>query len=498
MFQFTRPQGARLSLTTSSLCFHVVSIHAPARGATPCAHTFRPDGHCFNSRARKGRDGVSTGAADFFASFNSRARKGRDPARVAATSHVTRFNSRARKGRDNALHGLVARIKVSIHAPARGATPICAGKHTGIDVSIHAPARGATAARPPYARRAPLFQFTRPQGARQLALMVISKILPFQFTRPQGARQVLQYLRSLSFGFQFTRPQGARRFAKLNQDRGAAFQFTRPQGARRPRRRTARRARRFNSRARKGRDQDQGALSRLLVVSIHAPARGATGPCYDTWYFHVVSIHAPARGATANCRHRGTQDAVSIHAPARGATKSSGYVARYAKFQFTRPQGARRVTHNTVWCQSAVSIHAPARGATGRTHRRGGAHGRFNSRARKGRDVGSLEGAANLAAFQFTRPQGARPGRARLVRDERAVSIHAPARGATWRTAWTAWRATCFNSRARKGRDFVPAGGGRFALVSIHAPARGATADKADDNAVLRVSIHAPARGATA
>jgi len=56
-----------------------------------------------------------------------------------------------------------------------------------------------------------------------------------------------------------------------------------------------------------------------------------------------------------------------------------------------------------------------------------------------------------------------------------AVSIHAPARGAT--------------------RD-RPALTQRF-IVSIHAPARGATEYDALTEAFRKVSIHAPARGAT-
>ena len=36
----------------------------------------------------------------------------------------------------------------------------------------------------------------------------------------------------------------------------------------------------------------------------------------------LVSIHAPARGATAYVKKTGKTAAVSIHAPARGATRS--------------------------------------------------------------------------------------------------------------------------------------------------------------------------------
>ena len=164
--------------------------------------------------------------------------------------------------------------------------------------------------------------------------------------------------------------------------------------------------------------------------------------------------------------------------------------------------------------------------------------------------------------FQSTRPQGARHRdtrpfptrpcfnpRARKGRDplrptnspNNAVSIHAPARGATEislddvypdefqstrpqgaRPALAAKRAAgskCFNPRARKGRDQGGRRGREAHGVSIHAPARGATcprkladalhefqstrpqgarlAQELRHYAVYGVSIHAPARGAT-
>ena len=55
------------------------------------------------------------------------------------------------------------------------------------------------------------------------------------------------------------------------------------------------------------------------------------------------------------------------------------------------------------------------------------------------------------------------------------VSIHAPARGATFHPVFSCFTTTGFNPRAREGRDrhafWFDAGG----VVSIHAPARGAT-----------------------
>ena len=166
-----------------------------------------------------------------------------------------------------------------------------------------------------------------------------------------------------------------------------------------------------------------------------------------------VSIHAPARGATWASRGARPYTRVSIHAPARGATGvSDADLAEAAAFQFTRPQGARQ-----------SSSHAES------------LHNCFNSRARKGRDQRGALVTMPEGWFQFTRPQGARRGRSLQREDHRGpVSIHAPARGATPSAETVAFvrtfqftrpqgarhlsvllyqRRSCFNSRARKGRD---------------------------------------------
>ena len=101
----------------------------------------------------------------------------------------------------------------------------------------------------------------------------------------------------------------------------------------------------------------------IIVVSIHAPTRGATTKNIPPGYNTYVSIHAPTRGATRftashsngnrfNPRtHEGcdiarnnllTKDWVSIHAPTRGATFCRLFLN----------------------CFQQVSIHAPTRGAT--------------------------------------------------------------------------------------------------------------------------------------
>ncbi len=99
-FQSTRPHGARHRYQHPGPNPSVVSIHAPARGATSSA------------------------------SFGSLIRTG--------------FNPRARTGRDGKTRQIGGKPPVSIHAPARGATALGAHPDDALAVSIHAPARGAT------------------------------------------------------------------------------------------------------------------------------------------------------------------------------------------------------------------------------------------------------------------------------------------------------------------------------------------------------------------
>ena len=124
---------------------------------------------------------------------------------------------------------------------------------------------------------------------------------------------------------------------------------------------------------------------------------------------------------------------VSIHAPARGATELLCHCALHSAFQFTRPQEARRPTD-----------------------RHESRSERFNSRARKRRDVPQVVQICKLIGFN---------SRARKRRDKRTyLSFSSFLR---------------FNSRARKRRDMADIAAQMHDGVSIHAPARGATIPKA-------------------
>ncbi len=188
--------------------------------------------------------------------------------------------------------------------------------------------------------------------------------------------------------FQSTRPRGARPEAVCGKLPSLVFQSTRPRGAR---------------------PRYQPALRHLDLVSIHAPARGATGLIGMAGLALQVFQSTRPRGArppTQGGQSNGLE--VSIHAPARGATSSTVYRVAAFGFQSTRPRGARRSRKLRAkgWF---VSIHAPARGATPSSSEDCRRSYCFNPRAREGRDPGQRSIELKLGMFQSTRPRGARP-----------------------------------------------------------------------------------------
>ncbi len=70
-----------------------------------------------------------------------------------------------------------------------------------------------------------------------------------------------------------------------------------------------------------------------------------------------------------------------------------------AKFQSTRPCGARLTRQSATRYVRSVSIHAPVRGATQHTFVPGIHQTSFNPRARAGRDFGSPRGSPDAKSF---------------------------------------------------------------------------------------------------
>ena len=214
---------------------------------------------------------------------------------------------------------------------------------------------------------------------------------------------------------------------------------------------------------------------------------------------------------------------------------------RRRRFQSARPRGARLHPSLDAGSLADVSIRAPAWGATPTPAASGTAGLSFNPRARVGRDRIDYCAADPSLWFQSARPRGARRDNPHLSTNYEAVSIRAPAWGATalisypssskgfqsarprgarrsvavWGAVSTAvsirapaWGATSFtgglsclalsfNPRARVGRDATHEPVPLPHIVSIRAPAWGATETWHFKTFLADVSIRAPAWGAT-
>ena len=80
--------------------YDCVSIHAPARGATPATLLVDAQAPSFNPRAREGRDTLQGKPSLTARCFNPRAREGRDIFVFVVINTMASFNPRAREGRD--------------------------------------------------------------------------------------------------------------------------------------------------------------------------------------------------------------------------------------------------------------------------------------------------------------------------------------------------------------------------------------------------------------
>ena len=146
--------------------------------------------------------------------------------------------------------------EISIHAPARGATVESTYQLITQYISIHAPARGATTPRHPPSQDHGISIHAPARGATENIKIVMIYLSEFQSTLPRGERRHRKYLLNSPQKFQSTLPRGERQ--KITNGYGAGF-----------------------------------------CISIHAPARGATGDAQNFAHPFFISIHAPARGATS-------------------------------------------------------------------------------------------------------------------------------------------------------------------------------------------------------
>ena len=190
---------------------------------------------CFNPRARVGRDGAPDQPEAVTLGFNPRARVGRDDAAAWRSKVSSMFQStRPRGARQSHRRRWCRAAFVSIHAPARGATRDGQVRDSVHGVSIHAPAWGATTA-PALERHLGVVSIHAPAWGATTSPRSRSCRRSFNPRARVGRDACITSIAFTMLSFQSTRPRGAR----------LSTSYT-------------------------------GLQS--FVVSIHAPARGAT-PC---------------------------------------------------------------------------------------------------------------------------------------------------------------------------------------------------------------------------
>ena len=99
----------------------------------------------FNPRSRERSDVTALGPVLIIIDFNPRSRERSDSSRVNLCLQSLHFNPRSRERSDYAGWNAIEIFYISIHAPARGATTDDEIQEQWCSISIHAPARGATA-----------------------------------------------------------------------------------------------------------------------------------------------------------------------------------------------------------------------------------------------------------------------------------------------------------------------------------------------------------------
>ncbi len=190
----------------------MVSIHAPAWGATPgrigaqpghqgfnprprvggdfcpCAYSSSNRSR-FNPRPRVGGDGGDLFSELFILGFNPRPRVGGDMPQLKRLARWLRFQSTPpRGGRRGASYIAYRMPEVSIHAPAWGAT-----KDSGLPPRCSngfnpRPRVGGDAANSSTSNPLNTFQSTPPRGGRRTDPFWQINYPPFQSTPPRGGR----------------------------------------------------------------------------------------------------------------------------------------------------------------------------------------------------------------------------------------------------------------------------------------------------------------------
>mgnify|MGYP001091672120 CR=1 FL=1 len=100
----------------------VISIHAPAKGATVEKEILFLFLTNFNPRSREGSDAFNIFSLPDINSFQSTLPRRERPTYIPRPAYLSNFNPRSREGSDPIAQPVKKALFISIHAPAKGAT----------------------------------------------------------------------------------------------------------------------------------------------------------------------------------------------------------------------------------------------------------------------------------------------------------------------------------------------------------------------------------------
>ena len=123
-----------------------------------------------------------------------------------------------------------------------------------------------------------------------------------------------------------------------------------------------------------------------IVISIHAPVKGATLSVQQVRTALGISIHAPVKGATLFLRQK-LLTYCHFNPRSREGSDSQSQMGRCA-FEHFNPRSREGSDEEilAVRAKAIISIHAPVKGATLSAKWLSGRYTNFNPRSREGSD----------------------------------------------------------------------------------------------------------------
>ena len=233
---------------------------------------------------------------------------------------------------------------------------------------------------------------------------------------------------------------------------------------------------RFDPRPREGGDILSGVVWTIQRMFRSTPPRGGRRPAEGgRGASKDVSIHAPARGATCLGFGRRLFGWFRSTPPRGGRLEPRNGASSPLTFRSTPPRGGR-LCRSSAATAATLFRSTPPRGGRLRQQRgqhpsevfrstppRGGRHllppeqelsaNSFDPRPREGGDLEPMPCTALSLKFRSTPPRGGRRDSPTAATRAVAVSIHAPARGATLRGGLARHQCLGFDPRPREGGD---------------------------------------------